>query len=298
MPNQTAKVRLGRIAGRQSGRVSWQQIIGLGVDRWTINAWRGQGYIHWVHPGVYAVGHRAPSLEGDLAAALLYAGPGAMLSHGTAAWWLGLIDDRPRRINVSTPRRCRPRPGIRVHERRRRDRIWHKGMPVTTVAQTLLDYAAGASLNRVRKALANAEYHELLVLAEVQPLVGRGRPGSARLREALERHQPRLALTRSQLEETLIEMCERSAISVPDVNAKVEGWTVDFLWREEGVVVEVDGYGNHHTPAQVDRDRRKELTLRAAGLVVNRYSRQQVEGSGGLVIDDVKATLADRARER
>ena len=181
-----------------------------------------------------------------------------------------------------------------MHQRRRCERVWHRGLPVTGVAQTLRDYASEASLNLVRKALANAEYHGLLDFAELQAVTGRGRPGSARLREALERHQPSLALTRSTPEDVFFELCERSGIALPEVNATIAGWTVDFLWREEGVVVEVDGYGNHHTPAQVDRDRRKDLALRAAGLVVNRYSRQQLEVSGELIRTDLKATLAKR----
>jgi predicted transcriptional regulator of viral defense system len=296
MGNQRAKVRLSEVARRQWGRVAWAQIVGLGVDKWTINDWRSQGYLHRVHPRVYAVGHDAPSIEGDLAAALLYAGPGAMLSHATAMWWWGLRDDPPPIIHVSTPRRCRSRPGVQVHQRRSCARTWHKHMPVTTVAQTLFDHAAESSWRAVRKALAKAEYQRLLSFPELEALIGRGRSGSVRLREALDRHQPRLALTRSGLEETLFELCESSAIALPEVNATIEGWTVDFLWRNEGVVVEVDGYGNHHTPAQVDRDRRKDLALRASGLVVNRYSRQQIELGRELVGTDLKATLARRRR--
>lgn len=296
MSNQRAKVRLSEVAGRQWGRVAWEQIVGLGVDKWTINDWRVQGYLHRVHPRVYAVGHDAPSIEADLAAALLYAGPGAMLSHATALWWWGLLDEAPTTIHVSTPRRCRSRTGVWVHQRRTLKRAWRKRMPVSSVAQALLDYASGASLNNLRKALAKAEYHRVLDLPELRGLIGRGRPGSARLRQALDRHQPRLALTRSGLEETLFELCETSGIAIPEVNATIEGWTVDFLWRDERVVVEVDGYGNHHTPAQIDRDRRKDLALRAADLVVNRYSGRQLEFSRELITTDLKATLAKRSR--
>jgi hypothetical protein len=294
MRNQNAKVRLGRIAARQWGSVSWTQIAGLGVDRAVVSRWVRDGYLYRIHPRVYGVGHRASSIEGDLAAALLYAGPGAMLSHGTAAWWYGLIDDPPSDVNVGTPRRCRSRPGIRVHRRRDCERVWHRRMPLTSVAQALLDYATTASLNMVRRALANAEYHRLLKIDEVQRLLGRGRPGSTRLREALERHQPRLAYTRSPIEVVMFELCETFELPLPEVNVKVAGWTVDFLWRDERVVVEVDPYSNHHTPAQVDRDRRKDLALRAAAHVVNRYSRDQVERTGEAVATDIIKTLAAR----
>jgi Protein of unknown function (DUF559) len=289
--DRNAKVRLSAIAERQWGRVGWSQLVGLGVSKQAVAGWVKDCYVQRIHPRVYAVGHRAPSVEGDLAAALLYAGPGAMLSHGTAAWWLGLIEERPSTIHVSTPRRCRSRQGVRVHQRRDCTRTWHKRMPVTSVAQTLLDYAATSSLNRVRKALANAEYHRLLDLAEVEALIGRGRPGSAKLRNALSRHQPQLARTRSSLEDTFHGLCENAGIVLPEINVVVHGWTVDALWRTEGLAVEIDGYGNHHTRAQIDRDRRKELCLRGAGLIVARYSEGQIEDEPQRVMADVATTL-------
>ena len=289
--DQNAKVRLSAIAERQWGRVSWAQVTDVGVSKQAVSGWVKHGYLHRLFPGVYAVGHRAASVEADLAAALLYAGPGAMLSHGTAAWWLGLIDAPASTVDVSTPRRCRSLRGVRVHQRRDCARTWHKRMPVTSVAQTLLDHAATSSLNRVRKALANAEYHRLVDLAEVEAMIGRGRSGSAKLRKALSRHQPQLARTRSPLEDTWVVHCEEAGLPIPEVNARVEGWTVDALWRDEGLVVELDGYGNHHTRAQIDRDRRKELCLRGAGLMVARYSEDQLEDEPQLVIADVAATL-------
>ena len=59
MRRQNAKVRLGQIAGRQWGRVSWAQIKGLGVDNKVVADWKCQGYLHQVLPCVYAVGHHA-----------------------------------------------------------------------------------------------------------------------------------------------------------------------------------------------------------------------------------------------
>jgi hypothetical protein len=292
MTYQMGKDRVRRLASRQFGRVAWRQLRQLGVAKTMISLWVKQGYLHPKLPGVYAVGHDAPSIEADLAAALLYAGPGAMLSQATAAWWYGLIERPPPLIHVSTPRKCRSRRGIRVHQRRSCARTWHNHLPVTTLAQTFLDFAADASLNRVRVALANAEYHRLLNVAAVEAILGPGRPGSAKLRTALKRHQPRLAYARSRPERAFLDLCDSSGIPLPEVNVRIAGWTVDFLWRRQGVVVEVDGHDNHHTPAQRNRDRRKDLALRAAGLVVNRYSQEQVEETGPTVAADVIATLA------
>src|ERR1700761_2359699 len=136
MPNSNNKVRLAALSARASGRVTWAQIATLGVSRATVSGWIEDGYLPPRLPGVYTVGHISTSLEAQFAEALLYAGPGAMLSHATAAYWLGLLDERPSTIHVSTPRQLRSLRAIRVHARRTLERVWHKGFPTTTVPQT------------------------------------------------------------------------------------------------------------------------------------------------------------------
>lgn len=285
MGRHNAKVRLGQIAGRQWGRVSAAQIAALGGDRRVVADWKRQGYLHRVLPRVYAVGHSAPSYEADLAAALLYAGPGAALSHATAAHWLGLLDKPPRKIHVSTPRRCRSARGVSVHCRRSQARIWRRGLPVTPVPQILLDVAATEPRRRLRMTLANADYHDLLELGAIEAALGRGRHGSAQLREALAQHQPRLARTKSGLEVAFLELCEFAGIPLPETNEWVAGWEVDALFRTQHIAVELDGCGNHRSPAQIKRDRRKDLALRAAGFQPVRYSDEQLEQRTEVIAD-------------
>lgn len=292
MPRMNAKVRLGEVAGRQWGRVSAAQISALGVDGRVTADWRQQGYIHQVLPRVYAVGHRAPSYESDLAAALLYAGPGAALSHATAAHWLGLLDKPPHRIHISTPRRCRSQRGIKVHGRRDHDRTWHRGFPLTPLPQLLLDLAATEPRYRLRKALANADYHDLLDVPAISAALGRGRPGSTKLRQALREHLPALARTKSDLEAAFIRLCESAGLPLPETNEWIAGWEVDALFREQRIAVELDGHGNHRSPAQIRRDRRKELELRKAGFLPVRYSDEQVYERPQEVLGDAQRLLA------
>lgn len=289
--DQNAKERASRLAGRQFGRVSWAQLIALGIPRQTIHYWIRTGYLIKVLPYVYAVGHRASTTEGDLAAAVLYAGPGAMLSHATAAWWLGLADSKPYMIDVSTPRRCRSQPGIRVHERRPLDRTWHKGLPATPLAQTLMDYAARAPLSKVRRALARADYDGGLNFDAIAAKLRRGHTGSRKLRNALRAHQPQLARSKSGLEVIFFELCEAEDLPLPEINARIAGWEVDALWRQERVAVEIDGPGNHRSPAQIRRDRRKDLELRAIQITVLRYSDEQVENQRSAVMAEVRGLL-------
>jgi predicted transcriptional regulator of viral defense system len=288
MLNSGAKAALAKVAGRQWGRVTWAQTQELGVPSATVSLWLADGYLHRLLPRVYAVGHPARSAEADLAAALLYAGPGAMLSHAAAAWWLGLLDERPRQIHVSTPRRCNSLRGIKVHQRRSCPRINHKRLPTTTIPQTLLDFAAKAPLRTVRRALAKADYAGTLDVTAIRATLGPGRPGSAKLRLALERHQPKLARTKSELEAMFFEICEAAGFELPELNQYVGAWEVDALWREERIAIELDGYGNHHSPAQLRRDRRKEMDLRIAGYTPARYSEDQLEHDREQVIADVR----------
>jgi predicted transcriptional regulator of viral defense system len=214
MREWSAKVR--GLADRQAGRVAWWQFVAAGVDAKTIGRLVASGYLHQVLPRVYAVGHRAPSVEADLWTAVLYAGPGAMLSHATALWWRGLIDKQPRPLQVSTPRRCQSQRGIRVYGRRTCERVLHKGLPTTTVELALIDYAATAPIERLRHALANADYHQVLDVAALQVIAGTGRRGSTKLRDALARHEPKLARTRSPLERLFLPLCEKFGVPLPD----------------------------------------------------------------------------------
>ncbi|HEY6398272.1 MAG TPA: DUF559 domain-containing protein, partial [Solirubrobacteraceae bacterium] len=291
---QNARLLVAQRAGRQWGRVRRSQLEAIGLADAVITRWARNGYLHRVLPRVYAVGHDASSIEADLAAALLYAGPGAMLSHATAAWWWGLIDQPPKRIAVSTPRRCKSLRGIRVHGRRRLERVWHKGLPVTAVTLTLLDYAGTSPLRRLRRALAEAEYRDLLKPAEVEAILARGRSGSAKLRHALAIHQPRLAHTRSPLEELFVELCEGNGLTMPSFNVFVEGHLVDALWSAKRLIVELDGHRAHSTPARMEHDRARDLALRRSGYRVNRYSWRQVTEQGDLVLADLRAALSGR----
>jgi Protein of unknown function (DUF559) len=277
--------------------VSWAQLVALGVDDSAISRWAASGYLHQELPRVYSVGHRAPSVEADLTSAVLYAGPGAMLSHATALWWRGLLDHQPWPIEVSTPRRCRSLRGVKVHGRRACERVWHKRLPTTSLEQALLDFAAVALLDRVRYALANADYRKVLDLDGLRAIAGAGRAGSGKLRTALERHEPKLAHSRSPLERLFLPLCETYGVRLPDdVNVCVAGILVDAVWWKERLLVELDGKGNHSSWAQIQRDRSNELTLGAAGFDVLRYGTVQLEEQPALVAGDVTRRLSSTAQ--
>jgi very-short-patch-repair endonuclease len=283
-------VRAAQVAGAQWGVIGADQLRGCGVGRTTVSRWRDDGKLHRIHAGVYALGHPSVPIEGRLVAALLAVGPEAVLSHATAAWWWGLVTDQPRRIHVSAPGSARSTAEICIHHPRQLERTRHRRFPITPVARTLLDYASHSTLSDVRRALAEAEYKGLLNVDELQ--TGRGRPGAAKLRRALQAHQPRLALTRSEVERRFLALCERVGISTPEVNARIGRMTVDALWPAERLVVEVDTFATHGSPARMERDRRRELHLRAAGYRVVRYTDVQIDGQPELIAADLLGQLA------
>jgi hypothetical protein len=271
--------------------LSYAQLRALGIGRGAIEASIKRGHLVWVLPKVYALGHRAPSREGDLWGAVLYAGPGAALSHATAAQWRGWIDYAPNVIEVSSPRRVDSIPGIRVCARRPVERSLHRGVPVTSITQTTLDLAAVAEFRLVRKALARLDFRHELDLAALEKVCGCGKPGSKALRRALAIHQPRLARTNGPLEYDFFEWCEAWRVPLPLVNEWLHGVLVDAYWPAHNVVVELDGDDNHSSPAQRRRDKANDLKLRSHGIAVLRYDWDLLHDRPRAVYDDVMRTL-------
>lgn len=284
-----AKRPVGALAAKQFGRVRVDQLRQLGVHRMRIKRWQDESYLHAELPRVYAVGHPGRSMESDLAAAVLYAGPGAMLSHATAVWWLGLLKYPPKQIFVSTPRRISDRDNIVVHGRRPIQRIWHRGLPVTDPSQTIIDFAASGSADLLRLVLANADYNDVL---DVRALSNVARvAGAPALKAALHIHLPELARARSRGERSLVMFCQSQGLPIPEMNVYVEGWLVDAHWPGHKLVVEIDGLGGHRTPAQLQVDHQRDLELRAAGYVVLRYTERQLIETPAAVAADIRRYL-------
>ena len=292
MPHFGSKERVRRVAERRYGRITAAQLAQLGVPGSTIQDWTRTGYLIRVLPRVYAVGHTAPSREAELWAAILYAGPEAMLSHGTAAHWRGLIDYAPRLVEVTTARRIRSTGYVKVYGRRQYTRGEHKRLPVTDIPQTLVDLAATSGLKVVRRALAKLDFRHELDLHTLETICKRGRPGSKRLRQALQIHQPELAATNGTFEDRFLEFCEHWKIPVPVFNVPLHGILVDAYWPDTNLVVELDGNDNHRTKAQLHKDMTGDLILRRHGIAVRRYGWRQLRIQGREIRDEILAELS------
>ncbi len=240
----------------------------------------------------------APELlteEGHLLAAVLAAGEGALLSHGTAAWRWRIIAAPPSVIELAVPRTRTAPAGVSFFESRnlRPGDITHNGrFPTTSVARTLLDLATRYERRALLRALAEAEFHHDLRPADVERTLRRGHPGSANLRAALAQHAPGHGEMKSRLERRFRRLLIRHGIELPARNVELGPWTVDCLWAQRRVVVELDGR-QHERPHQADADDDRDLWLRRHRYVARRYGKRQIEQRP----DDAIADLLDAFAE-
>jgi very-short-patch-repair endonuclease len=279
----------------QHGVVSREQLLALGFSRHAIDHRISKGRLHPVLRGVYAVGRSGLTQRGKWMAAVLACGPGAVLSHGSAAALLG-IGSEGVEIEVSVwPGWDRRRPGIRVHRRRRLEPQaigTCDGIPVTSPAQTLIDLAIRHDRMTVERMVDEADRLDLIAPPALRAGLARhrGEPGVARLGMWLDRRTFRL--TRSRLERLFLPLARDVELPVPETKIWVNGFEVDFLWRDLRLVVETDGLRHHRTPAQQARDHLRDQAHAVAGFTALRFTHEQVRYEP----ERVRAVLGDVAR--
>jgi hypothetical protein len=282
---------LSRVAARQDGRLTRAQLNSCGVDNTTIARWVASGRLIPRLPKVYALGYVSTTIEARRWEAVLYAGPGAMLSHLTAAHWCGYIKYAPATIHVSTPRKIASLLGIVVHPRRQLKRSEHAGIPVTSPGQTLLDLAT-IRPDLLPRALAQLDF-EGIALNRVHPAAGSANRGAKALREALTNYDPNFAHLNDEFEINFYELCREWGIDpLPLPNVEVAPkLVVDALWPEQNLGVELDGHDNHSSPAQLLRDADRDLICRRLGLTIIRYRRAQITRDPDAVRTDLQNQL-------
>src|SRR5262249_36639150 len=134
---------IAELADRQHGVVATWQLIRLGLNYDEVRYRASTGRLHRIHRGVYAVGYRTLTPKGHRMAAVLAYGPDAVLSHRSAAAHWG-IGQPSWKIDVTTPGGRPSRAKIRAHRAALKpDEVTtHDGIPITTVARTILDLAS------------------------------------------------------------------------------------------------------------------------------------------------------------
>jgi very-short-patch-repair endonuclease len=269
---------LAKIAARQHGVVSVPQLRAAGLDSAAVARRARAGRLHRIHRGVYAVGHAALSMEGRWMAAVLACGMRAVLSHRSAAALWGLLPSGAGPVDVTVFGHAgrRRRTGIRVcrsptlipAQTTRRD-----GIPVTRPARTIADLRRLVPPEQLRRAIRQASVIGLDIGQDVEA-----------------------DLTRSELERRFLRLCRRHRLAAPEVNALIGPFRVDFIWREQRLIVETDGYRYHRGRQAFEDDRARDLELRLLGYQVVRFTSRQLAGDPGGVAVALRRLLQEIGR--
>jgi len=290
---------LADLARQQHGVVSANQLAEFGYAKATIAEAVRQGRLHRLHRGVYAVGHTALSWDGYCLAAVL-ARPRSVASHKTAAWIWELRRWRPERIHITAPTRQRIKRDFVVHFARlaSEDQAVVGGIPVTSVARTMLDLAPDESTRNLHRMMDRAEERKVFDLRRFDRLLARagGHPGRAKLRRALDTYKPELAVMRSDLERRFRKLVLAAGLSRPAANVFVAGYELDAYWEAEGFAVELDVYATHGSRLSFEEDRKRADDLLLAGIEMIRVTDVRLEREPRETIVRVAAHLERRRR--
>jgi very-short-patch-repair endonuclease len=319
MPAETAKTRvqhgfsrsrgddreLAELARRQHGVVGRRQALDAGWSEEEID-WRlRSGRLHPLFAGVYAVGHRLVPREGRWLAAVLASGPGAVLSHRSAAALWAIRPSSRSIVDVTVAHKSRSWGPIRRHLATvpEDERAVEAGIPVTSAPRTVRDLAATESLDVVEGLLRELEYRELRDRLSLVDLVGRypRRRGVRRVRLALERLEEEPGGNRrSRLEERFAPFLRRHRLPQPRFNDWIalgdRRFQVDCHWPGARQIVELDGWRGHGTRSAFRDDRARDRVLRVAGYSVTRLTWNQLDDEPAAIAADLRALLAGTAQ--
>jgi predicted transcriptional regulator of viral defense system len=273
------------IAGRQHGVVALWQLIEVGLSASAVRSRVAAGKLHRVHRGVYAVGHRVLSMDGRRMAAVLACGPNAVASHRMAGALHGILVSQA--LEVTVPGRGQRRvPGVLVHRSRRLhpgDITTIDGIPSTSLGRTLVDYADQATDRQVERACEQAEVLRIYDQRAIEASIERnpGKHGTKRLLAVIAKLELGVTVTRNELEEAFLAICDRVGAPRPRVNAWIPfpeggGAEVDFLWERERLIVELDGFQSHGTRRAFVDDRRRDRRLKLLRWEIARFTWQDV----------------------
>ncbi len=278
---------IAELALRQRAVVAHWQLIEIGLGAQAIQRRLRDGRLHRLHRGVYAVGHLVVPAKGHALAAAFAYGPGALVSHRSASWLWDLSTDSRTLVDVTGEAKRSSRKGIRYHHAQRLhpdDVAEIDNIPVTGLARTFVDLAAVVPKRTLVYALEQAEALRTFDLRAIEACIARnhGRRGVKRLRLAMREIEPEAQHAHEGLER-LIAFCRRRGLEMPAMNAVVQGFTVDALWADRKLIVELDSWAHHKDHRAFEEDRRRDAILGFAGYRILRVTKRLLtEDPGGL----------------
>lgn len=259
-----------------------------------------RGHLVTIQPGVAVVRFAERSDLQSIAAAVLASGDGALAGGATAAWLYGASIPLLAPLHVITPTRPRNRRIIGTMLHRPIDTLGldterPQGVAASSPFRTLLDTAAWTPY------FASSVLEHFLVedrLTITQAWRGlfaharQGRPGITALRSVLQRWALDTEQPESVLEAKMLSICFTAQLPPFEFQAEVGPYRVDFLWREQQVIAECDGFAFHgSTREKFESDRRRDNYLQSLGFTVWRFSFRQVINEPDVIVQQLRTAF-------
>jgi very-short-patch-repair endonuclease len=287
-------------SAQQHGVVDRRQLLAAGLSRGAIQRLVARGSLRPLFRGVYQVPGPAGRLAREMAAVLL-CGPGAVISHFSAAVLHGLLPTRStdQPINVMVAgRQPAARPGVRPRRVRAippGDVVIVDFVPTTTVARTIFDLASRLPTGELERMIARAEREDRSVRDALRALLSAHprRAGNPALASIIRGDEP-VPFIRSEAETLLLALIRDAELPMPRVNVRIRGFEVDCCWPRERLIVEVDGFAYHGIPTAFEGDRRRDAILTAAGFRVIRVTWTHLTTQSHAVIARIAQALVVR----
>jgi very-short-patch-repair endonuclease len=289
----------------QHGLITAAQARDLGFGPNAIARRVRSGEWERVLPTVYRLSSSRVTPRQAMLAATLWGGAGAVLSHASAGVLWGISGLRAEQAELWVPPTRRVRSGQVVVHRgdvQPRERRMVDGIPVTSVARTLVDLAArfdDESLDAAIDDVLSRGLTTIGALGRAASLASDAkRPGAARFGRLLENFgHGRAAESRLETRvRRLLHEAGLSAVRQHEVVLNGRRYRLDFAWPDLGVAVECDGFSAHGGRIAFERDRRRWADLTAAGVLVVPVTWRQATQHPTEFLERVRAALARRGR--
>jgi len=279
--------------------VTFAQLVGLGFSTSAIERAVGDGLLRVMYRGVFAFGHATLTRQGRWMAAALAGGPDSALTHVDGLALRGIVRSNAPRVHITVPRRtggAHRRGGLVIHRCRLdpQDRDVVDGLPTTTVARALLDFAEITSMRRLERAIDEAYKQDLFDLDATLDVLQRaqGRRGARPLKRALELYVPQPRVTRFRLEQRALKVIREAGLPMPQVNLHLNGHEVDLQWPQANLVVELDSREHHDTPWAREEDSVRDALQVAHGHSVMRVTHRRLMREPQEVVALIRQRLA------
>jgi predicted transcriptional regulator of viral defense system len=298
--NQPQGPRTARLAGI----ITTAELRALGKSVQEIKTLAAKGVLIHLRQGVYLRTRFAKRYQGDsgeyllrLGAALVAAGPDAVVSHQSAARLMGidLLGRARDKITLTWPAELgwRGMAGICFYATTlpAQHVSTRTGVPCTTAARTVVDLARVLEFKAGVVAADSALHRKLATKAEMLAVIDAlpRRRGISRARAVVEFADGR---AESPLESLARVLFAALKLPPPDLQVWVGGpqpaGRVDFFWREYRTVAEVDGALKYSNPERAREQLRRDSALRAEGYEVVHFTWQDINFNHNLVAAELR----------